>query len=253
MEGKINNNKLEDIEANRGETSAMSFEIDKSAELEKLSGDIKFVKDKIDYDQAINSGDVKKIASSLENMVIEIGGEKVSIGYLKNKRDLPENVKIYIEILNGNFNRTNELTSINVSIAMILAKSGKNIYLKNLASISDEVAEILSNSKGEMLTLHCLTSITDETAKSLAKYDGTLFLDGLTSISDQSAEALAKSKGNFHIGITSISNRAAEFLSKSGGEYITFSGLTSISSHEAAKSLARYNGQLWLHTRELLD
>jgi len=166
-------------------------------ELNKITTNISEIKEKIDHDQPITEKKILELKENINNLTIDIGGEKMPIKEIKNIKDLKRNVEIFKEIETGNFENHRKLTFIT-------------------SKIVDKVTESLDKHKRKWLILSDLTFLSDNVAKSLSKYKGGwLRLDGLTSISDNAAESLSKQKGGYLnlYGLILLSDNAAKSLS----------------------------------------
>jgi len=171
------------------------FEMVEGEELNKVATDISEIKNRIDHDQPITEKNILELKENINNLTIDIGGEKVPIGEIKNNKEIKRNLEIFKEIEAGNFKNHKELTSITSKAAESLSKHKGNLDLIGLTFLSDNAAESLSKHKGPLF-LDGLTSLSDNVAKSLSKHEeGRLYLGGLIPLSDNVAESLSKSTG----------------------------------------------------------
>jgi len=221
------------------EQSREGPEMVEGEELNKVATDISEIKNKIDHDQPITEKNILELKENINNLTIDIGGEKVSIKEIRNREDLKRNLEIFKEIKTGNFKNHEELTFITSKVAESLSKHEGNLYLDDLTSLSTKAAESL-NGHNYLLSLNGLTSLSDNVAESLIKHEGgSLYLNGLTALSDNVAENLSKYEGYLHFdGLTALSDNVAESLSKHKG-YLSLNGLISLSEN-VAKSLSKH-------------
>jgi len=178
--------------------SAEGFEIVKGDELNKVGQSIGGIKNRIDHDEDITDDDILQIKEAINNLTIDILGEKVLINEVKDKKGLLENIEILKEIEQGNFKNHKKLIFITDNAAESLSKHEGRLFLNGLTSLADNQAESLSKHK-KWLGLDGLTSLTDNQAESLSKHEGSLFLSGLTSLTDNQAESLSKHEGNLYV------------------------------------------------------
>ncbi len=193
--------------------------------------------------EAITTGELeeaKKLKWQLEKEIKDLE-EQIKVTEISLKDE-----KIFQEIMEGKFNRTNELTFLPDEIAEYLSKhTPKEVHINlfNLKSISDIAAEHLSKFEGT-LNLESLLSISDAAAESLSKHKGPLWIYRITSLSDTAAKHLSKYQGPLDLDVTSLSDVAVKSLSEHKGS-LGFNFLTSISD-TAAKYLSEHQGGLKL-------
>ena len=193
------------------------IEITKGEEMNKVIESIEEIKDRIEHDKPIKGKDVLKAKEAINNLTVDINGEKVLIKNIKNIENLKENIEIFKEIEQGNLDNMGKLTFLSKKSAESLSKHEGMFDLDGLKSLTDKSAESLSKHEG-MLNLEGLKSLTDKSVESLSKHEGKLFLSGLESITDKSAESLSKHKGWLDLrGLKSITDKSAESLSKHKG------------------------------------
>ena len=166
---------IKEISSETEKESGQGLEIVKGDELDKVGESIETLKDKIDHDTPVTGNDVLQIKETLNNLTIDVAGEKVPIGEVKDNKELKGNIEILKEIENGNFENIRKLTFITDKTAESLSKHEGWIWLNSLKSLSDNQAESLSKHEG-WLSLKSLKSLSDNQAESLSKHEGGLFL-----------------------------------------------------------------------------
>ena len=146
---------------------------------------------------------------------------------------------------------TNEIKTLTVEQAEVLAKHEGGLYLNGLTAITPEVAEALAKHQGE-LDISGLTTITPEVAEALALHKGSLRLMGINKLSPEVAASLAK-----HLGpelnlrsLIELSPEAAESLSKYKG-MLYLDGLTHLTP-QLAEKLGGFQGDLSLSSLDEL-
>jgi hypothetical protein len=169
-----------------------------------------------DMDNLENTLD-KALESSMETLRIKARNEFQDIPVLgDNELDelIKNNLPIWQEILNDNYENHDKLTLLIPEAAEHLSGHEGDLWLSGLQSISDTTAEHLSRHEG-YLYLNGLQSISDTTAEHLSRHKGSLGLFGLQSISDTTAEHLSRHEGYLYLnGLQSISDTGAGYFNR---------------------------------------
>jgi len=107
------------------------------------------------------------------------------------------------------------LTTINDSVASILAKHKAPLHLDGLRDLTAGAAKALAKHTPYLLSLNGITSLSDECITFLASHPGPLSLNGLPSLSEQHAKALATCPGLVIVlnGVCGLSTKSAKSLS----------------------------------------
>ncbi len=187
-------------------------------ELQQSLSILNTLQNKLEHDQNITLSDILALQETLHHLKIKIGDQEVDLEHAQNI----ENLKIFKEIKEGNFDNVGKLT-----------------FLTN------EAAESLSQHQG-VLHLDGLSSLSDVQAESLSQHQGALSLSGLSSLSDAQAESLSQHQGDLYLnGLSSLTDAQAKSLSKHQGGYLSLDGLSSLSDAQA-ESLSKYRGTLYI-------
>jgi len=229
------------------ETEAgINFEVSSSPELARLAKYSSAIKNAIDHDQPVVSGQLQEMQEAIGKVTINLGGEEISIEELEKIPDFERDMEIWEEMKRADLSNVGELTHITPEIAERLSHYPGTLPLNKLVSISDRSAEIISHHKGD-LYLRSLTSLSDKAAEHLSHYEGEwLVFERLTSFSDQAAEYLSHYQGNLELsGPSSLSDQVAEYLSHHKGR-LFLNSLTSLSD-KAVESLSHHQGYLSLN------
>ncbi|MFH1287812.1 MAG: hypothetical protein ABII25_03845 [bacterium] len=155
MKERTNEFRFEDIKSSEAGKFAEGFEIEKTAELESVVEGISGIKEAVDHDNPVTLEQVKKIEEAMDESMVDVGGEKIPIGELKDIPDLEENVKIWKEIREGNFENV-----------------GKISFL--ISEIARDVCKHEQESNDPILILNKLTKLSEGSAKALSKHKDDL-------------------------------------------------------------------------------
>ncbi|HPO05543.1 MAG TPA: hypothetical protein PLQ36_00350 [Candidatus Gracilibacteria bacterium] len=133
-----------------------------------------------------------------------------------NLRESFSDPEIKAEIKNANFKNVNQLKTLDLETAEILANSDHFcLQLNSLTQLDSEAALVLARFKGDGIYLNGLTSLTPEAATNLAQFSGQLLdLNGIKDLSDETIKAL------FDSNIAIIHLRALQSLSDIAVFYI---------------------------------
>jgi hypothetical protein len=137
----------------------------------------------------------------------------------------------------------NELTTLTVDVAQILASHKCALYLNGLTDINDEAAEALAK-YSDILHLDGLITLSEKAAVALGsrpcsdvKGQRSLSLASLNTLSPRLASALVTHKGELSLnGLSVLTDEAAKVLSTYNGDALRLYGLVTLSD-EAAKAL----------------
>ena len=132
MKEQINELKFKVKEAtpkNKEKGEKEGVEITKGEEMNKVIKSIEEIKNRIDHDKPIKGKDVLKAKEAINNLTVDIDGEKVLIKNIKNIESLKENIEIFKEIEQGNLDNTEKLTFLNKKSAESLSKHKGDLYV----------------------------------------------------------------------------------------------------------------------------
>jgi len=244
MEKRIPENLMHETKDSPETEARFGFEME-SFQAQQIAKELSTFADCINHDKAIDDEDLLDLDIAVRGVIINIGGENMSIEEAENIPDLKVNAKIWEEIKKGSIKNTKYMRFITEEVAIYLGQYKEYLHLEGLDSLPDTAAKHLSNHEG-YLDLSGLTDITDKATKYLSSHRGKLDLSGLTSITDETAKYLGKLEGHLNLSsVNSISDEAAKSLSAHIG-HLNLDGLKTISD-TATEYLVRHKGNLNLH------
>lgn len=120
----------------------------------------------------------------------------------------PENQRIFIEMVNGNFDNVKKLTQINPEMAKLLPRDLQSLWLDNITTIDSETAQNLPR-KLKKLSMNSLFALSPEVAKELPRGLEWLSVNGLRTVSAEAINELAITIKYFYLnGVRKINIEA---------------------------------------------
>ncbi|MSR86631.1 hypothetical protein EXS70_00440 [Candidatus Peribacteria bacterium] len=250
-------------------TPSIPLEIESSTSAQSLLKPPEDIEAKIQHNHPVLGKDIHHFREELENTMVVVGGEKVSLPELKTNPEHKENIRIWKAVLSdedtmeiekmtlitepvaekivhlnrGHFVYLVGLRKLTPETARILARSPKQLRLNELQSITPEVAKELARHAGDALWLCRLKDLSEDAAKELSKHRGYLNVAGLKTLSDGALAHLFKHEGKMNLAnVTRFGNvDIDEFVRKyeDGESYINFGELEQITDAQLA-SLAKH-------------